>query len=115
VSHAGLRRLRKGLLGDLSSLVKIAKQLQATLQSERPTGSVYELLDDLVLKAFKVVIRAVRFLDIWSQDVAPETLFEDQEEYAESTNKLPTPPAESIDRSDQLGEVQPQAETESHA
>jgi hypothetical protein len=115
VNHASLRRLRKSLLGDLSSLVKIAKELKATLHSEHPTRSVYELLDELVLKAFKVVIRAVRFLDIWSQDVAPETLFEDQEEYADSTNRLPTPPAESINSPDQLGEVQPQAETQSHA
>jgi hypothetical protein len=118
VNHAGLRRLRKGLLGDLSSLVKIAKQLQETLQSERPTGSVYELLDDLVLKAFKVVIRAVRFLDIWSQDVAPEALFEDQDAYPEPepTNRIPTPPAEATDSPDQLGAVQPLAVTEqSHA
>ncbi|KAE9982313.1 hypothetical protein EG328_010973 [Venturia inaequalis] len=117
VKHAGLRRLRKGLLADLSLMVKIAKQLQTTLQGDQPieSATVYELLDDLVLKAFKVVIRAVRFLDIYCQDVAPETLFEHQEEYAGSTNRLPTPPADSIDRSEQLGGVQPPAETESHA
>lgn len=112
LKHAGLRRLRKGLLADLSLMVKIAKQLRTTLQGEQPTASVtvYELLDDLVLKAFKVVIRAVRFLDIYCQDVAPETLLKHQEEYADSTNRLPTPPAESIDLPEQ-----PQAETESHA
>lgn len=117
VKHAGLRRLRKGLLADLSLMVKIAKQLRTTLQSDQPAGpvSVYELLDDLVLKAFKVVIRAVRFLDIYCQDVAPETLFKHQEEYAESTNRLPTPPADSMHRPGQPGGVQPHAETESHA
>ncbi|QDS76548.1 hypothetical protein FKW77_006308 [Venturia effusa] len=117
IKHAGLRRLRKGLLADLSLMVKIAKQLRTTLQSDQPTesASVYELLDDLVLKAFKVVIRAVRFLDIYCQDVAPETLLTHQEEYADSTNRLPTPPADSTDRPSQLSGMQSQAETESHA
>src|ERR1700750_1034706 len=76
VSHVGLRRLRKGLLGDLSTLVRIAKQLQEVLQGQFPPTTVYELLDELVLKAFKVVTRAVRFLDIWSQDVDEEASLE---------------------------------------
>jgi len=40
------------------------------------------------------VIRAVRFLDIWSQDVAPGTAISD---YADSNNRPPTPPVDAID------------------
>lgn len=56
---------------------------------------MYELLEELLLKSFKVVIRAVRFLDIWSQDVAPGTAVE----YAVSENRPPTPPIDAIDGS----------------
>lgn len=60
--------MRKGLLGDLSTLVKTAKKLQELLQSNQDAGPVFDLLDELVLKAFKLVTRAVRFLDIWATD-----------------------------------------------
>ncbi|KAF2127266.1 ras guanine-nucleotide exchange protein-like protein [Dothidotthia symphoricarpi CBS 119687] len=68
VSHVGLRRMRKGLLGDLSTLVKAAKSLQETLQIDDAPIPVYEHLDELVLKSFKLVTRAVHFLDIWAAD-----------------------------------------------
>jgi hypothetical protein len=113
VNHVGLRRLRKGLLGDLSALVKIAKELQAALQSEGPTATVYELLDELVLKAFKVVIRAVRFLDIWSQDVASESQ-QESVEFADPNNRPLTPPADMLDKMDQTIESQPLNQTEDH-
>jgi hypothetical protein len=109
----GLRRLRKGLLGDLSALVKIAKELQVALQTEGPTATVYELLDELVLKAFKVVIRAVRFLDIWSQDVAQENHGESVE-YSDPNNRPLTPPSDSLDRNPQVIEPQPQNQTDNH-
>ena len=57
-------------------LVRIAKQLQDTVQTGEPEVVVYELLDELILKAFKVVERAVRFHDIWNQDVDGETLLD---------------------------------------
>jgi hypothetical protein len=113
VNHVGLRRLRKGLLGDLSALVKIAKELQGALQTEGPTSTVYELLDELVLKAFKVVIRAVRFLDIWSQDVVPENEPESVE-YTEPNNRPLTPPADSLDQTERTSESQPLNQTENH-
>jgi hypothetical protein len=108
-----LRRLRKGLLGDLSALVKIAKELQMVLQTEGPTSTVYELLDELVLKAFKVVIRAVRFLDIWSQDVAVENQ-RDSVDYADSNNRPLTPPADVLERSDHTAEGLSSKQTETH-
>jgi hypothetical protein len=64
ISNVGLRRLRKGLLSDLSMLVKIAKQLQDNVQVNEE-NIVFELLNELILKGLKVVERAVRFHDIW--------------------------------------------------
>jgi hypothetical protein len=68
--------MRKGLLGDLSSLVKTAKTLQETLQTSDTAVPVYEYMDDLVLKSFKLVTRAVRFLDIWATDAVSLSSFE---------------------------------------
>jgi RasGEF family protein len=86
----GLRRLRKGLLSDLSLLVRIAKQLQDTVQNGEIENIVYELLDELILKAFKVVERAVRFHDIWNQDVEGGNALE----YSAPNNRPPTPPVD---------------------
>jgi hypothetical protein len=68
--NVGVRRMRKGLLADLSTLVQIAKRLQETI-SEPFAGEVIPyILDDLISKAFKVVNRAVSFLDVWTQEVS---------------------------------------------
>ncbi|KAF2759499.1 ras GEF [Pseudovirgaria hyperparasitica] len=67
-SHEGLRKFRKGLLGDLSTLVKTAKKLQALLLDGVADNTIYDMLDDLVFKALKLVARAVRFLDLWTND-----------------------------------------------
>jgi hypothetical protein len=92
--------MRKGLLGDLSSLVKTAKKLQETLQSNESPVPVFEQLDELVLKSFKLVTRAVRFLDTWAQD-AVSISFDLSEA---SNNRPPTPPSDAVDPS-----VQPSA------
>ncbi|KAF2235113.1 ras GEF [Viridothelium virens] len=70
--HVGIRRLRKGLLSDLSSFVKSTKRLQEIVETQPSTEELQNQLDELVLKAFKVVTRAVRFLDVWLQDVAAQ-------------------------------------------
>ena len=85
--------MRKGLLGDLSTLVKTAKKLQELLQSNQDAGPVFDLLDELVLKAFKLVTRAVRFLDIWATD-AVSLSFELKDT---STYRPLTPPSDSAD------------------
>ncbi|KAF1986609.1 ras guanine-nucleotide exchange protein-like protein [Aulographum hederae CBS 113979] len=103
-THVGLRRLRKGLLSDLSALVKISKQLQALVQSNVEVGSVFETLDELVLKAFKVVIRAVRFLDIWSQDVAQQNL----SFTGEPIDRPLTPPVDPLESSNESLSMQEQ-------
>lgn len=65
-NHAGLRRLRKGLLGDLSAFAKAARSLQDACQEQQLLDDEFlPLLDAVVLRAFKVVTRAVRFLDVW--------------------------------------------------
>jgi hypothetical protein len=84
--------MRKGLLGDLSTLVKTAKRLQETLQINDAPVPVFEYLDELVLQSFKLVTRAVRFLDIWATDgVSLSTDMPDA-----STHRPLTPP-ESAD------------------
>lgn len=66
--HDGIRRTRKGLLSDLSLLVKAGKQLQTMSQKE---GHLLDgLLDELLLQAFKIVTRAVKFFDIWGEEIA---------------------------------------------
>ncbi|KAF2846337.1 ras guanine-nucleotide exchange protein-like protein [Plenodomus tracheiphilus IPT5] len=94
VEHVGLRRMRKGLLGDLSTLVKTAKNLQETLLSNEAPVPVFEHMDDLVLKSFKLVTRAVRFLDIWATDAVSLSLFELG---VTDTNRPMTPPADSAE------------------
>jgi hypothetical protein len=92
--------MRKGLLGDLSSLVKTAKKLQDILQSSQAPVPVFGQLDELVLKAFKLVTRAVRLLDIWAQDAVSLSFDLDDA----SNNRPLTPPSDSADPS-----VQPPA------
>nr|XP_023907919.1 uncharacterized protein LOC112019635 [Quercus suber] len=70
--HSGIRRMRKGLLADLSTLVQIAKRLQDTISESFAGEVIHVLLDDLITKAFKVVTRAVGFADIWTQETSAE-------------------------------------------
>ncbi|KAK0249836.1 hypothetical protein B0A54_00524 [Friedmanniomyces endolithicus] len=71
--HTGIRRMRKGLLADLSSLVQIAKGLQEMISASQSSDVIHYLLEDLVAKAFKVVTRAVGFQDIWTKETAEPT------------------------------------------
>ncbi|KAK1809298.1 Ras guanine nucleotide exchange factor bud5 [Friedmanniomyces endolithicus] len=71
--HTGVRRMRKGLLADLSSLVQIAKGLQEMISASQSGDVIHYLLEDLVAKAFKVVTRAVGFQDIWTKETAEPT------------------------------------------
>ncbi|KAF1839188.1 ras guanine-nucleotide exchange protein Cdc25p [Decorospora gaudefroyi] len=94
LAHLALRRMRRGLLGDLSTLVKSAKTLQEALQSSEAPIPVFEHMDQLVLKSFKLVTRAVRFLDIWATDAVSLSLFE----LGDASNQRPlTPPSDSTD------------------
>lgn len=65
----GLRKCRKSLLSELSSLVKTAKRLQ---ESQRPAYNfvedVNDIIDEMILKAFRIVTKGVRFMDVLEDD-----------------------------------------------
>ncbi|KAJ5712791.1 hypothetical protein N7493_009259 [Penicillium malachiteum] len=67
--YDGLRRIRKALLSDLSSLVKTAKRFQDVANGMPADDEVESILDEMLLKAFKIVTRGVRFLDVWNEEV----------------------------------------------
>jgi len=94
VEHVGLRRMRKGLLGDLSTLVKTAKSLRETLQSNDTSAPVFDHMDGLVMESFKLVTRAIRFLDMWATDAVSRAQFNRR---ASDTHRPCTPPAHFVD------------------
>jgi hypothetical protein len=64
-----LRKYRKSLLSELSSLVKTAKRLQETQRLEiTPVEDVNDIIDEMILKAFRIVTKGVRFLDVLEED-----------------------------------------------
>ncbi|KAI3328128.1 RasGEF domain-containing protein [Xylariaceae sp. AK1471] len=93
----GLRRGRKGLLSELSMLVKTAKRLQGMLRfSAHFTEDANDVIDEMILKAFKVVVRGVRFLDLLEEDRrtrAPTVTV--MATVMEESFVPPTPPAET--------------------
>ena len=99
-SNEGLRRNRKALLSDLSSLVKTGKRLQeytASPDSSRlDSDTVNDTIDEMILKAFKIVTRGVRFLDIlddMEQRLPPVHVI--SATVIEGNHDPPTPPAET--------------------
>lgn len=66
--NVGIRRMRKGLLADLSSMVQKARELQEEASQPYAGEIVHIVLDELITKAFRVVTRAVRFVDAWTQE-----------------------------------------------
>ncbi|KAI5855560.1 ras GEF [Durotheca rogersii] len=91
-----LRRGRKSLLSELSTLVKIAKRLQETLKEPLQSGNdVNDIIDEMVLRAFKIVVKGVRFLDLVEEDRqlrAPEVTV--MATVVEESSVPPTPPSE---------------------
>jgi RasGEF domain/RasGEF N-terminal motif len=74
--HDNIRRARKALLSDLSSLVKVAKSLQETAFGSPSARSADEIFPEMLLKAFKIVTRGVKFLDVWNEDVGIDCAYE---------------------------------------
>ncbi|KEF51926.1 uncharacterized protein A1O9_11915 [Exophiala aquamarina CBS 119918] len=68
--HEAIRRSRKSLLSDLALLVRTAKQLQQVILAHQTHTDLDIRLDDMLLKAFRIVTRAVLFFDVWSEQVA---------------------------------------------
>src|SRR5271154_3786272 len=70
-ANEGLRKTRKALLSDLSLIVRAAKRLQEIAKDPYDSGALDETLDEMLLKAFKIVVRGGRFLEIWNECVCP--------------------------------------------
>ncbi|KAI4138955.1 MAG: hypothetical protein LQ341_004431 [Variospora aurantia] len=90
-SHRGLRRNRKALLAELSSFVKTARLLEGLSVQQDAVAAIDLTLDEIIMKAFKVVIRGVKFLDIWIEDLVQAQSID----IVQATIHVPpTPPAE---------------------
>ncbi|QYS94094.1 hypothetical protein H0G86_001445 [Trichoderma simmonsii] len=91
-----LRRCRKSLLSELSSLVKTAKRLQELqLVALDFPEEINDVVDQMILKAFKIVTKGVRFLDVMDDDKrAHITLTTTLAPVIEETCVPPTPPAD---------------------
>ena len=60
-----LRRTRRALLTDLSALVRLMKHLPQLARDGSPDARPVDLIDEATLKAYQVVLRAVKFLDLF--------------------------------------------------
>jgi len=86
-SHAGIGKMRKSLLGDFHVFVKASKMLQELHQSQTDT------LEDrqfVLVKGCKVVMRAIRFLDMWNA-ILDEQLDLDEDGDVQMPNDAETP------------------------
>ncbi|KAL2421274.1 Cell division control protein 25 [Exophiala dermatitidis] len=68
--HEGIKRTRKNLLSDLAWLVKAARLLQQKVGGQSPPRDLDIRLDDMLLKAFKIVMRAALFYDAWTKQTS---------------------------------------------
>ena len=63
-----IRRTRKSLLADLALLVRAAKELQQVVTGHSADKQILDIrLDDMLLKAFRIVTRAVLFYEVWTE------------------------------------------------
>jgi hypothetical protein len=90
-THDALRRHRKALLSELSSLVKTSKKVPDQMNARKNS----EVTDELILKAFKIVIRGVHFLDIWNELVGSLIIQEEMLLEAGQSEDPLTPPSET--------------------
>ncbi|KAJ5665698.1 Guanine-nucleotide dissociation stimulator CDC25 [Penicillium maclennaniae] len=101
--YDGLRRIRKALLSDLSSLVKTAKKFQDVANGTPNEDEVEAILDEMLLKAFKIVTRGVRFLDIWNEEVGLTRTIAELQGANDSRSQYdmpPTPASETFNIAD---------------
>lgn len=64
--HVALRRHRKTLLSDLSDLVKFFKTCEPIINITEPSF-IEDDLSQVILKTFKIIIRAVKFYDVYGE------------------------------------------------
>jgi hypothetical protein len=90
----GLRRHRRALLSGLSSLVKTANTLRRSAASHEMHANIEDAnntMDEILRKAFKIVTKGVRFLDVLGEGIGalqPATITEEE-------HNPPTPPVVS--------------------
>ncbi|KAJ9601877.1 Ras guanine nucleotide exchange factor bud5 [Cladophialophora chaetospira] len=88
-----IRRTRKSLLSDLALLVRAAKELQQVVVGHTTDKEMLDIrLDDMLLKAFRIVTRAVLFYDVWTEqvDTAPEASTRPAESSSDSIAVAPS-------------------------
>ena len=112
------------LLTELSTLVKTAKRLPGHSEYSLAKTATEDVTDEMILRCFKIVVRGVRFLDIWNQphnlqnDFIAEEAGGAQGEDADD-HIPPTPPADSTTHSmgsagSVRGDQMPEDNTEGH-
>lgn len=77
--------------------MKIAKKLQDVANGAPLDGTLENILDEMLLKAFKIVTRGVRFLDVWNEEVGLNRAMEELELPGDSLYDGPlTPPSDTF-------------------
>ncbi|KAL4809088.1 ras guanine nucleotide exchange factor domain-containing protein [Aspergillus unguis] len=94
-SQDGLRRNRKALLSDLSALVRATKKFQEISSGQPMEDEVEYMVDEMLLKAFRIVTRGVRFLDVWNEEVGLSRAIAELEEQ-QTHDVPPTPTSETF-------------------
>lgn len=85
-------------MSDLSSLVKAHKRFQEVANGTPMEDEVESILDEMLLKAFKIVTRGVRFLDVWNEEVGLTRTIAELEQSTDSRSQEmpPTPGSEAF-------------------
>ncbi|KAL2788067.1 ras guanine nucleotide exchange factor domain-containing protein [Aspergillus keveii] len=97
----GLRRNRKALLADLSSLVRTTKKFQEISSGQPMEDEVEYMVDEMLLKAFRIVTRGVRFLDVWNEEVGLSRAIAELEQQQSGHGDIPpTPTSETFSPSE---------------
>ncbi|KAF9888236.1 hypothetical protein FE257_008805 [Aspergillus nanangensis] len=94
--HDTLRRNRKALLADLSSLVRTTKKCQDMTPNQSVEDEVY-MMDEMLLKAFRIVTRGVGFLDVWNEGVGLSRMIAELEQQSGQYDVPPTPASDTFD------------------
>lgn len=68
-NHITLRRNHKALIADLKALLNTSMSFKDLANGTPTEDEVEYTLDEMLLKAFKVVTRGARFLDVWNEEV----------------------------------------------
>lgn len=98
-------------MSDLSSLVKTAKNFQDIANGTPTEEEVEYVLDEMLLKAFRIVTRGVRFLDVWNEEVGLSRTIAELEQsnmqFSDEAQTPLTPPSETFpDRASSVAETE---------